>query len=98
MSAGHQYIKHRAIESAADWLRKAEQFAKLHSTAPLFSKTMGKGADAVSVRMEWPGVLCVYDPSSGLLLARSKPGDLQALEEGFEPETVAAVLNTTITQ
>lgn len=91
MSAGYQHIKDRAIEAANDWLRRALPFAKLHKPDPLFSKTMGKGRDAVLVRVEWPGVLCVYDLSSGLLLARSMPGDMQKLEEGFKPQTVGAV-------
>lgn len=91
MSAGHQHIKDCALEAAKGWLRRALPFAKLHRPEPLFSKAMGKGKNAVLVRIEWPGVLCVYDLSSGLLLARSMPGDVQALEEGFEPETVGAI-------
>lgn len=91
MSAGHQHIKDCALEAATGWLRRALPFAKLHKPEPLFSKVMGKGNDAVLVRIEWPGILCVYDLSTGLLLARSKPGDMQALEDSFESETVKAV-------
>lgn len=50
-------------------------FAELHARKPLFQKLMRRrGGSAVIVRLDWPGVLRVFDPATGELLAqRSKP-------------------------
>jgi len=62
-------------QAAADRLKAAAAFAELHGTErPLLSKRMGSGKNALLVRFTWPGVLSVYDPATGKVLAVSEPG------------------------
>ena len=73
-----------AATAAARTLRQACDFAALHATAkPLFQKTMRRpGSKPVLVRVDWPGVMSVFDPANGECLARSKVGDVFQLEAG----------------
>lgn len=74
-----------AAAAAARTLSQACDFAALHATGkPLFQKTMRRpGSKPVLVRLDWPGVMSVYDPATGECLARSTPGDVSQLEAGF---------------
>lgn len=74
-----------AAAAAARTLSQACDFAALHATAkPLFQKTMRRrGSKPVLVRVDWPGVLSVFDPSTGECLARSEVGAVYRLEPGF---------------
>lgn len=74
-----------AAAAAARTLSQACDFAALHATAkPLFQKTMRRrGSKPVLVRVDWPGVLSVFDPSTGECLARSEVGAVCQLEAGF---------------
>jgi hypothetical protein len=76
-----------AAAQARRTLQQAATFAQLHGTAkPLFHKTMRRpGCKAVLVRLDWPGVLSVFDPLTGECLARSVVGDVFKLEAGFLP-------------
>lgn len=89
MSApGRDALSHReqARQAAERRLKAAAQFAALHATAkPLFFKRMGKGRNAVIVRIDFPGLLGVYDPDTGRPLAVSEPGQFDALAAGFDP-------------
>ena len=69
-------------------LQRAAAFAGLHATAkPLFQKPMRMGSRSYLVRVVWPGVLLVCDPTTGAVLARSKAGDPAVLDAGFVPGT-----------
>lgn len=80
-------LSHREqVRQAAERrLKAAAQFAALHAHKPLFCKRMGKGRNAVIVRIDFPGVLGVYDPETGRPLAVSVPGQFDALTAGFDP-------------
>ena len=73
----------QAAAAAARTLAQACDFAGLHATAkPLFQKTMRRpGSKPVLVRLDWPGVLSVYDPLTGECLARSEVGCVSQLQE-----------------
>lgn len=83
MNPGLQYVLDQATKAAAHRLRQAETFARLNMKQPLFQKRMGKGADAVLVRFEWPGVLTVLDPETGAVLAASEAGRPAVSRPGF---------------
>ena len=69
-------------------LQRAAAFAGLHATAkPLFQKTMRMGSRSYLVRVMWPGVLLVCDPSTGAVLAKSEAGHPALLAAGFIPGT-----------
>lgn len=77
-----------AAEAAARrTLAQAALLAEMHSTArPWLSKTMRRpGSKPVLVRVDWPGVLRVFDPVTGECLARSEAGNPSQLEAGFVP-------------
>jgi hypothetical protein len=59
-------------EEASDRLAaSAWTFAELHARKPLFQKLMRRrGGSAVIVRFDWPGVLRVFDPATGELMAQ----------------------------
>ena len=78
---GAQYVHDLAQVAAAKRLAQAATFAAFHTKKPLFEKRMGKGAAAVLVRFEWPGVLAVYDPDTGEAYARSIPGQPATLQK-----------------
>ncbi len=72
--SGSAYVRAQTEASARRLLEQAAAFAEFHTKKTMFERRMGKGAGAVVVRLEWPGVLAVYDPSTGAQLARSVPG------------------------
>lgn len=75
MNAAASSIADQAREAASARLKRAEQFAAMHCSKPLFSKVMRRpGGRRELVRLEWPGVLRVYDPDTGEILAESMPG------------------------
>ncbi len=75
MSMAVQQIHAQAIEAATRCLKQAAIFAVAHIDKPLFKKPMKRrGAPAVLVRLDYPGVLRVIDPATGELLAESVPG------------------------
>jgi hypothetical protein len=74
-----QLAKNRA--AAEKRLAEAATFAELHICKPLFQKTMRRrGCPPVLVRLISPGILCVFDPKTGDLLAQSLPGKLRELD------------------
>lgn len=87
MTTPTQKAQAAAEASARRLLRHACEYAALHATArPLFQKTMRRpGSKPVLVRVDWPGVLSVFDPLTGECLARSDVGDVFQLEAGFLP-------------
>ena len=87
MTTPAQKAQAAAEASARRLLRHACDYAALHATArPLFQKTMRRPVSKpVLVRVDWPGVLSVFDPLTGECLARSVVGDVFQLEAGFLP-------------
>jgi len=85
MNHGLEHVKEQALKGAVIRLRSASTFVRLNTKSPLFQKRMGKGNEAVLVRLEWPGVLSVIDPSTGLILAVSEVGQPEVLKAGFVP-------------
>jgi len=77
-----------AIKAAQRTLDQACTFAELHATAkPLFQRVMRRsGSSPVVVRVVWPGVLQVFDPQTGDVLAEGVPGHPGWLKgsRGFE--------------
>jgi len=78
----HLLAQESARDAAQKTLRRAARFAALHATArPLFQKTMSRpGSPSVLVRIDWPGVLSVYDAKTGERLALGLPGDPYQLD------------------
>ena len=75
MSAATQHVQALARAAAARTLQQAATFAAAHSGPALFSRAFRQpGGKKVLVRFDWPGVLRVFDPASGELLAQSRPG------------------------
>ena len=76
----------QARKSAAARLHEAARFAAMHAAAkPLLNKRQGSGNAAVLVRLDWPGVLVVLDPTTGRELARGEPGAPDQLAADFDP-------------
>ena len=73
------YVRELASAGRARLLAKAANFASLHAPHTLWQRRMKVGASTLLVRLEWPGVLAVFDPATGEALARSIPG---------KPETI----------
>ena len=71
-----------ATKAAQRTLDQACTFAELHATAkPLFQRVMRRpGSSPVVVRFVWPGVLQVFDPQTGDVLAESVPGQPEWLK------------------
>ena len=65
------YLENLALANKATLLSKAQEFTRLHAPHVMWKKTMKHGASTVLVRREWPGVLAVYDPTTGELLVKS---------------------------
>lgn len=81
-----QHPGEQARKSAAARLHEAARFAAMHAAAnPLLNKRQGSGNAAVLVRLDWPGVLRVFDPTTGRELARSEPGAPEQLAADFDP-------------
>jgi hypothetical protein len=93
MSQGPHHLQQQAAILAAIRLKKASTFMRLNMREPLFQKRMGKGADSVLVRYEYPGVVSVIDPETGVLLAVSEPGRPDFLRAGFVPVVPALLGN-----
>lgn len=75
MVTAAQEVQALAIEAAAQRLKRAATFAASHIDKPLFKKTMRVGTGpAVLVRLDWPGVLRVFEIATGEMLAESLPG------------------------
>lgn len=74
MKTAAQMIREQAEQAVAQRLKRAATFAALHVKNPMFQKRMGKGAGAVLVRIDWPGVCRVFDPATGDLICESVPG------------------------
>lgn len=71
----HEQVRADARTASRRRLQAASTFAALHCGRPLFKRLMKRpGASAVLVQLEWPGVLRVYDPSTGEILAESEAG------------------------
>ena len=76
------HVRELASASRARLLSKAAIYAKTHAPYTLWQRRMGTGAAMVLVRLEFPGVLCVYDPKTGSKLAESLTvNDLNQLQE-----------------
>ena len=75
----HTTAPSQTLEARASEARRLTAAARLaHLKAkrrPLLAFRQGSGKSAVEVLFEWPGVLSVYDASTGRMLARSAPGD-----------------------
>lgn len=85
MMPGQTYLYERAAETAKARLKQAARFAELNIKNPIFQKRLGKGAAAVLVRFEWPGLLTVLDPETGEVLAVSELGQPEDLSPHFDP-------------
>lgn len=80
-SSAAVYVRELAQANNARLLAKAANFASLHAPHTLWQRRLGTGPSALLVRLEWPGVLAVYDPKTGEALARSAPGEPTALQK-----------------
>lgn len=80
-SSADDYVRELAQASNARLLAKAANFASLHAPHTLWQRRMGTGPTALLVRLEWPGVLAVYDPKTCETLARSLPGEPTSLQK-----------------
>lgn len=86
MATATQEVRAMATRAAAQRLARAASFAELHSRKPLFQRTMKHpGGRAVLVRIDWPGILRVFDPATGELLAESEAGAPGRVRAGFVP-------------
>ena len=91
MMTGTQYTQERSVKTAERRLKEAVTFATLNIKNPMFQKRMGKGNAAVLVRLEWPGVLTVIDPSTGIVLAVSEVGQPEVLQARFQPPITCTI-------
>lgn len=73
------YVRELASAGRARLLAKAANFASLHAPHTLWQRRMKVGTQTLLIRLEWPGVLAVFDPATGEALARSAPGQPEAL-------------------
>jgi hypothetical protein len=83
-----QDVRAAAVRAAQRRLVRALQFVELNARKPLFEKTMRlEGGRRVRVGLYMPGpVLVQFDPDTAEVLARSKPGQLNQLDESFLQE------------
>ena len=88
METANQYVRTQAIEAAKVRLKHASKIVELHAPKILFKK-MVKLPDCPSflVRLEFPGVIRVFDPVTGELLAESVQGKPDQLNPQFSPAT-----------
>lgn len=76
----------QARHHAQAMLQRAASVLEMHaSRAAPMCKRQGAGAKALEMRFAWPGVVEVYDPETGRLLARSEPGKPCCLAADFDP-------------
>lgn len=73
------YVRELASANRVKLLAKAANFASLHAPHTLWQRRMKVGASTLLIRLEWPGVLAVFDPATGEALARSAPGQPETL-------------------
>jgi hypothetical protein len=78
-----RYIQAQARQFAAKRLQRAAQYMALHAKPS--EKGAGRANAKELIRWEWPGVLSVFDADTGALLARSEPGQPDALTKDFRP-------------
>jgi hypothetical protein len=84
MRTPDQQVRDQAIEAAANRLARAVQFVELNARKPLFEKVMRLDRGRrVKVGLYLPGpVLIQFDPDTGEILVKSRPGQLDVLDEG----------------
>jgi hypothetical protein len=88
METADQYVRTQAIEAAKVRLKHASKIVELHASKILFKKTVKlPDCPPFLVRLEFPGVIRVFDPVSGELLAESVPGKPDQLNPQFSPST-----------
>ncbi len=75
------YVRELAKGNTAKLLAKAANYASMHAPHTVWQRRMKVGRTTVAVRLEWPGVLCVYDPATGEKLAESLPGQPDKLQK-----------------
>lgn len=75
------FLNDKAQATRVTLLKRAANFASLHAPHTLWKREMGSGAAKVIVRLEWPGLLVVYDPRTGDKLAQSAPGQPETLQK-----------------
>lgn len=75
------YVRELAKGNNAKLLAKAANYASMHAPHTVWQRRMKVGQTTVAVRLEWPGVLCVYDPATGDKLAESLPGQPATLQK-----------------
>ena len=75
------YVRELAKGATSKLLAKAAIFASAHAPNTLWQRRMKAGRTTVVVRLEWPGVLCVYDQATGEKLAESLPGQPSTLQK-----------------
>ena len=80
-ASADDYVRDLAQGNTAKLLAKAASFASMHAPHTLWQRRMKVGRTNVTVRLEWPGVLCVYDPATGDKLATSAPGQPDVLQK-----------------
>ncbi len=84
MATAKQQVQAAAINAAERCLKLAAAYAHAHIGGPLFKKLMRRrGGPSVLVRLMWPGVLQVLDPTTGELLGESLPGEPWQLSGAF---------------
>lgn len=75
MNPGAHFVQTASRNAGERLLRQAARFIAMHANKAVLEKTMRlPSTPAVLVRFEYPGVLRVFDPASGELLAESVPG------------------------
>lgn len=85
MDPGPQHQRTQAIHAAAQRLKRAATLAELHAKKPLYQKRTGRRTNAEIHRLDWPGVMKIFDANTGKLLARSLPGQPGQLDPAFDP-------------
>lgn len=75
------YVRELATANQAQLLTKAAAFASLHAPHTLWQRQMKIGTATFLIRLEWPGVMVVYDPKTGSERARAAPGAPGSLQK-----------------
>lgn len=75
------HVRELAQIASAGLLSRAAMFASTHAERVLWHRQLKVGPKAFLVRLEYPGVLRVYDPADGSLLAESVPGKPETLQK-----------------
>jgi len=86
METANQYVRTQAIEAAKIRLKHASKIVELHAPKILFKKLVKQpNCPDILVRLEMPGVIRVFDPFTGDLLAESLQGKPDQLNPRFSP-------------